>query len=716
MSRAAAPATFVRSLTLAGALLAVPAPSLAQTTPPSGATPTLPPVIVDERRIEDERLMTTEEARERLERTPGGVALVPETRIERTRAATLEDTLSMIPGVYVRARGVGEEPQINVRGSGLRNNFHTRGVNVLIDGFAFQNADGFSDVESFEMLALKHVDVYKGSTGLRFGSNTLGGAINLVTRTGRDLEGVRTRTEGGGYGFFKSFLEGGGTSGPWDVYGAVSHTQEDGYREHARSNRQRFYGSLGRAFDGGASMRVDLGYVHSKADLPGALTRAEFRDDARQASPASLAQNEARDYDFGRGALTLRLPLSETKTIEWASQLNYQDLYHPLAFSIIDNQTWNATSELRYTGVDELLGLGNRLSAGLQLAGTRQPEEFFDNQGGHRGMRNERRTNKGANLGLYVEDELELGAGVSLVAGGRLQYAWRAVDDRDFEDPFFDTVPDDSDSVDFFSVTPSLGLLWDFAEGAQAYASVSRAYEPPLLFELAAPGNIGGSLDNLDAQRAWTFELGTRGSWRERVRWELALYDMEIRDEIRNVNVDPTGFGFFTIPRYENADRTRHLGLELGGDLLLLRDALAGLGVGDGDALHLAASYAWSRFRYVDDDAFGDNHLPGVPEHFVQGELRLEQAAGFWLAPAVEWAPRGAYVTSDNLARAPGYVLWNLRAGWDHERSGLGVFAAVRNLTNRKYVSAVVVDSADGRSFEPGAGRAVTAGLSWRWR
>lgn len=705
-----------RSLVLGIALAAPPAGAQVAAPPGDADAPTLPAVVVDERRIEDERLMTSDEALERLERTPGGVALVPAARIDRTRAATLEETLSMIPGVFARARGVGEEPQLSVRGSGLRNNFHTRGVNVLIDGFAFQNADGFSDVESFEMLALKHVQVFKGSTGLRFGSNTLGGAINMVTRTGRDLEGARVRAEGGGYGFFKSFLEGGGSSGPWDVYGAVSYTMEDGYRDHARSNRQRAYGSLGRAFDGGASLRLDMNYVRNKADLPGALTNAEFRDDARQANPASVAQNEARDFDFGRGALTLRLPLSETKTIEWANQINYQDLYHPLAFSIIDNQTWNGTSELRYTGVDEAFGLGNRLSAGLQVAGTRQPEEFFDNQGGHRGPRNERRTNEAANIGLYAEDELELGAGVSLVGGGRLQYAWRAVDDRDLQDSFFDTDPDDSGSVDFFSVTPSLGLIWDAAETAQVYASVSRAYEPPLLFELTSPGNINGSLDDLDAQRAWTFELGTRGSWEDRVRWELALYDMEIRDEIRNVNVDPTGQGFFTIPRYENADRTRHFGLELGGDVLLLRDALQALGLGSGDALHLAGAYAWSRFRYVDDDVFGDNHLPGVPEHFVQGELRFEQDAGFWLAPGVEWAPRGAYVTSDNVSRAPGYVLWNLRAGWDHEPSGLGVFASARNLTNRKYVSAVVVDAADGRSFEPGAGRAVTAGVSWRWQ
>src|SRR4030095_10260255 len=82
--------------------------------------------------LESERDQTNEQALEAIRHTPGGVAVVPEDLIERTRAASFEDVLESVPGVYVRARGTGEEPQISIRGSGLRNNFHTRGVNVLI--------------------------------------------------------------------------------------------------------------------------------------------------------------------------------------------------------------------------------------------------------------------------------------------------------------------------------------------------------------------------------------------------------------------------------------------------------------------------------------------------------------------------------------------------------------------------------------------------------
>jgi iron complex outermembrane receptor protein len=235
-----------------------------------------------------------------------------------------------------------------------------------------------------------------------------------------------------------------------------------------------------------------------------------------------------------------------------------------------------------------------------------------------------------------------------------------------------------------------------------------------VLFELTAPGNLDGDLSDLDPQRAWQFELGTRGSLRERVAWELSLFDIELWDEIRNANVD-TGLGF-TLPRYENIDRSRHSGVELALDLLLARDLLAPLGHTGGGELRWITAYTWSRFVYVDDAQFGSNELPGVPPHFVTAELRWSHPCGLWLAPGLEAAPLGAFANSENSVEAPSYVLANLRAGFDHARSGLSLFVEGRNLSNEHYVSALVVDSGDGRYFEPGDGRAVYGGVEWRWR
>jgi iron complex outermembrane receptor protein len=671
--------------------------------------PVLPPVVVEERRLEllPERGLDAEEARELLERTPGGVALVPEERIERTRGASLEDALEAVPGVYVRARGTGEEPQISIRGSGLRSNFHTRGVNVLIDGFPFQNADGFSDVESFEFLAARRVEVYKGANSLRFGGNTLGGAINIVTRTGEDAEPFRARSEGGSFGFWKTFLSTGFAADGWDGYLALSHTQQAGYRDHADQDRQRGYASLGYRFGSGASLRLDLAGVRNRQELPGPLSPAEFDDDPREANQSSSEQDEARDFEYGRSALTLSVPLGENTRLEWQGQVHYQDLWHPLSFGIIDNETLNAGSELRVASATTLFGRDNLVRAGLQIGYTRQPQEIHVNDEGRRGATFSDQLARAANVALYAVDEFALCESLSLVGGLRVQWAGREVEDE---------LADDEDSVDWVFATPSFGAIWRFAEGFELYGNVGHMVEPGVIFELTAPGNLDGDLDDLDPQRAWQMELGVRGGIGERVHFDLAIYDIELEDEIRNVNVDPTGMGFFTIPRYENIDRSRHWGVEVGVDLLLAEGLAARLGLPGQDELRFTTAYTFSRFRFVDDDEFGDHDLPGAPRHFLHTELRASHSSGFWLAPSLELVPTGWYVDSENDVKAPDYTLWNLRLGYDHEPSGLSLFVEGRNLGGEEYVSAVFVDAGDGRYFEPGDGRGVYGGLEWRWR
>ncbi len=669
------------------------------------ALETLPPVVVEEERLEPSRRMDNAQAEEELRRAPGGVALVPAARIERTRAASFEDVLEAVPGVFVRQRGTGEEPQISIRGSGLRNNFHTRGVNVLLDGFPFQNADGFSDVESFEFLALERVEVLKGVSSLRYGGNALGGALNLVTRTGRSAPRLRLRTEGGAFGFWKSFAESGFATEDWDGYLALSHTQGEGYRRHSDQNRQRLYTSFAGALEGGGELRFDANAIRNRQEIPGALTRDEFHVNPRQANPASAAQDEARDYELGRGALTLSLPLGETTLLEWLGQVHYQDLWHPLAFGIIDNSTWNAGSELRLTSAGEAVGFEHLFESGLQVAYTNQPQEIHVNDAGHAGDSFADQRGQVTNLTLYATDDLALTPTLSLVGGARLQWTEREVDDH---------VSESSDERDDTFVTPVLGLVWRFAPEVEAYAGAGQIVEPPVLFESTAPGNLAGDLSSLDPQRAWTFELGARGSLGDHVRFDLAVYDLEIRDEIRNVNVD-TGMGF-TLPRFENIDRTRHQGVEVGVEALLARDLLARLGQPAGDTLTANLAYGLGRNVFVDDDTFGSNDLPGAPRHLLWASLRWRHPCGLWLAPALEVAAGDWYADSENTVEVSSSTLYHLRLGYDHEPTGVSAFLELRNLADQDFVSAVVVDSEDGRYIEPGDGRGVFFGVDWRWR
>ena len=693
---------------LLGPLILMPVVATAQ---PRSET-TFPPVVVEGSRAPDERTRTETEAREELRRVPGGTEVIGQQKIEQSRGANLKDALDFVPGVFVQPRfGAADESQISIRGSGLRSNFHLRGLNVLIDGFPYGNADGFGDFESLELLTTKRLEVYKGANALRFGGYTLGGAINYVTKTGYDTPLIELRSEAGSFGFLKNYVGTGQVYGPVDLYVGLSDTEVNGFRQHGDQIRRRAYASLGYRLAGGTTIRLDLGYVQNEENLAGALTQAEMDRNRRQRNPAASQFSEERNYDYTRGALTVRTPLGENQVLEWFTQLNYQDMDHPLSFAIIDDTTYSYGTELRYVLTAPVFGLASRLTAGFQFFGTRQIDVNFVNNLGNRGAKNKDQFNIANNIAGYVEEQLDLTSTFTAVAGGRVNYATREVRDR------FESDGNQSDAVDFFSASPRAGFVWKVAPTIQVFGNASHAYEPPALLELTAPGQLGGNLGQLAAQKSWQFEVGTRGNAGERLAWDVSVYDAELWDEIQNVNVQPFPGAPFTIPRYRNIDRSRHTGVEAGVDLLLVKDILSRIGLGRaGDTLRARAAYTWSRFVFVNDVNFGDNDLPGAPRHFIQTELRYDHGSGFWMAPGLDIVPKGYFVNSQNDARNDPYTLVNFKAGFEHKPTGIGVFFEARNLTDTSYSAAVATDDANRRFFFPGDGRSFYGGLSWRWR
>ena len=673
----------------------------------------LPPVIVTGSQEAPDRARNETQARKEIQRTPGSVALISSQEIKETRATALQDVLDFVPGLMVRPRfgNVADESQISIRGSGLRNNYHLRGLTLLLDGFPLNNADGFGDFEAAELLATKRIEVYKGANALRFGVNSLGGAINLVTRTGEDNGPFEMRSEGGSFGFMKHSIATGQMVGPFDLYVGLTHTSQDGYRGHSELTRRRAYTSFGYQLAGGTTLRLDLNYVRSDQNLPGALTRDEFKRNPRQRNPDAVAADEARNFDYYRGAFTVSVPLAESQTLDWFTQLNYQYLDHPLSFAVINQNTHNWGSELRYLLTAPLLGFKNRLTLGSQYSQTRQLEQYFDNIRGNHGVKGRDQMNKATNIGLYAEEQFNLTNALALVLGGRLQYVRRAIGDAFLRDG------NSSGSIEYIDVSPKVGFVWNVHPTVQVYGNASRAYEPPLLLEITSPGQLSSDLHLLNPQKAWQFEVGTRSTTNEWLWWDIAVYDIELWDEIQNVNIQPFPNAPFTIPRFRNIDRSRHLGAELAADLLLSKDVNKWLGgYTMGDTLRLRTAYTWSRFTFVDDVNFRNNDIPGAPEHALRTELRYDHPTGFWFAPNLEVIPTGYFVNSENTVRSNPYTLVNLRAGYRLKPWNLDIFFEARNLTDKQYMSSIVVDDANGRFIEPGDGRAFYAGVSYRWR
>jgi iron complex outermembrane receptor protein len=644
---------------------------------------------------------------------PGGADVVDAEIYERGRVTTLKDALDFAPGVFVQPRFGAEEARLSIRGSGIQRTFHGRGIKLLQDGVPLNLADGGFDFQAVEPLAARYVEVYRGANALEYGSTTLGGAINFVTHTGYNAAPVEARLEMGSFGTLHAQSSSGIVSGPFDAYMSLSELTQDGFREHSQQNNQRLFSDLGYRINPNLETRFYVTYVKTASELPGNLTKEQLEDDPRQAQRNAFAkQFDYVDSDWQRNFSLFRLA-NTTAWVDGGQSLTlstfwaHKDLNHPILF-VIDQLSNDFGADLRYENHDDWLGQANKFTLGFAPTLGILEDARFANVLGRRGAMFADSNQTSANLDLYLQDRYYFAPRVALVLGGQVSYAQRKNRDKF---PVSPSDPDNSDTQSWWGLSPKAGLLWDINAQSQAYLNVSRSFEPPSFGELTNPANNGASLVQLDAQRATTVELGTRGQ-HGRYSWDLALYRARMTDELTEYTVLPG------TTQTVNADKTIHEGIEAGLDVELLHGVLRkGRGTTP-DQLVWRQVYLWNHFRFDGDRSFGNNALPGIPGHYYRSELVYEHPCGFYAGPNVEWVPRKYNVDSTATLFADPYALLGFKAGY-RVASGLSFFAEARNLADKKYAATTGVISSvnpfNQAQFLPGDGRAFYGGVEWRW-
>jgi iron complex outermembrane receptor protein len=679
-------------------LLLVSVPALAQTAPEVTA-----PLRVQAAPIPSITAPTVDDARRDIDRTPGAVDIVPAEEFRGGRAATPKDILDYVPGVFVQTR-FGEDSRLSVRGSGLSRNFHLRGLQLLQDGIPLNTADGAGDFEDIDPLTLRYVEVYKGANALQYGSTLPGGAINLVTPTGRDRTPFQSRVEGGSFGYVRGQLSSGMTLGDIDYFLTPTYVHQDGFRAQQSQTAWRFNTNLGYRIAPEAETRFYLAYNNTDQELPSSLTKSAALTNPRSTAAVNVFNNFHRDVESVRIANRTAFLVGEATQLTIGGYYLDKTLYHPI-FQVIDNHFSDGGVFARLISETAIGGLKDRWIFGSFVSGGTNADKRFVNVRGSRGRLTFDSDETAVNVQLYGENQLFFLPDVALVAGAQGFYSIRDADDRFLADG------DQSSSRTFTGLNPKLGALWDVTPMAQIFGNVSWSTEVPTFTELNPTAGLPGQ--RLNAQRAITAELGTRGKAGADLGWELAYYRSWIRDELQNFTL-PTG-GTFTL----NADRTIHQGIELGGDVTLVK-AVFRQEPAAPDALRLRLAYTFSDFRFDGDPVFGNNQIPGVPRHYIRAELVYQPAPGFTIGPNVEAVPESYFVDNANTLTSPPYLIVGFRVAWMNEH-GLSLFADARNLADRNYVSSVgVIPAATGSpatdaQFFPGEGRAFYVGVEYRW-
>lgn len=630
-----------------------------------------------------------------IQRTPGAVEVVPDTEFKSGPANTVRDVLGWVPGVITQPKS-NIDNRVSIRGSGLTRNYGNRGLNAYLDGIPINTADGLFDVFEIDPSAYRYVEVFKGANALRYGANTLGGAVNFVTPTGHDASRLDTRLDAGSFGYVKGQASTGGASGALDWFATVSAQREHGYRDHSNGHLERGSANVGYRFSPGAETRFYVNLNSWRQRLPGELPKNVAMRSPRAADPEFVRLDQQRNIDSVRVANKTTLRFGPT-IVDVGIFGHHRHVDHPI-FRYIDYHVNDYGGFARATDDREVRGFRNRLVAGMNVHnGSIDNEEFVNQTDAVKGALAVSTLDRSQNYSVYAEDSFFLLPNVALVAGGQLLHAVRDRKDRFLADG------DQSGRRAYTYFSPKVGVLWDIDPAWQVFANVSRSVEVPTFdantFMMPASSTV-------NAQTATTYEIGTRGR-RPDLTWDIALYRAEIRNELQCLRTAP-----WSLCSVVNAGRTVHQGVEVGLGAALLKGIVSGK-----DHLWINVAYTLNDFFFDGDAVYGHNRLPGVPRHFIRSELSYRHPGGFQAGPNVEWMPQAYFADNANSLTIDPYTLLNFRVTYDRGRGWSG-YVEGRNLLDTRYISTTMtagVADAASALFNSGYGRAIYGGVRFRW-
>ncbi|QOZ34068.1 TonB-dependent receptor [Bradyrhizobium sp. CCBAU 53421] len=650
-------------------------------------------------------VLSAQQALKEINNTPGGVALVPAAAYRNsTVASTIKDILDYVPGVFAQPKW-GDDTRLSIRGSGLSRNFHLRGIQLYMDGIPINTSDGYGDFQEVDPTAYKYVEVYKGGNALQFGANSLGGAINFVTPTGRDPNPNGASFDFGAFNTRRLQVNAGGANGPWDGFVTAATQASDGFRDHSFGSSNKLSANVGYQISPDVETRFYLNANEVRQRIPGSVDRTTALTSPTTAAAVNVANDWQRNIDTVRIANKTTIRLDDTQ-LEFGAFGVDRHLMHPI-FQWLDYRYKDYGGFAKLTDDRIIGGFRNRFVAGVNILNGTIDAQQFVNIGGFKGAQTSSLRQTPENYSAFAENSFYFLPNVAFVAGTQYLFAVR---DQHVN---FSTNGDLNGRSSFSLWSPKTGLLWQVDPSWQVYGNVSRSAEVPSFGESVSPNFLNPTLPNIPffsikPQTATTYEIGTRMK-RPDYAWEVTLYRSEIDNELLCLY---SAFGNCNVT---NANKTVHQGIEAGAGAAILRDLF--VGGPTPDKLWLNIAYTLNDFRFDNDPVFGNNQLPGAPRHFVRAELLYKHPTGLYFGPNLEWVPQAYFVDSANTLMTSAYAIWGLKAGFDNG-GPLSGYIEARNIANKAYIaSASIIDRANAASplFEPGTGRAIYAGLRYRW-
>jgi iron complex outermembrane receptor protein len=580
-----------------------------------------------------------------------------------------------------------------------------RGIRLISDNIPATMPDGQGQSATFDLGSASRVEVLRGPFSSMYG-NASGGVINVLTEDPPPVPTLDVGLYAGDYDTRRGALKFAWQRGDVGYLVNASRFDSDGYRDHSAVRRDQLNSKIGLRLGADTALTV-VGMALEQPDTqdPLGLTAAQVAQNPRQAAPVAIQFNTRKSIDHDQVGLTLDHRIDRQTRLEaiaWGGTREVvQYLAIPLIFQnapthsggVVDLDRAFGGATLRLFRDAELAGRPLRLSAGLEYERMQERRRGYVNDFGVAGALKRDEDNVVYSTGVFAQGEWLFAERWSAHAGVRASRV--AFESTDF---FIGGAnPDDSGSKDYSATTPVAGIVVRLDPQTSLYANYGRGFETPTFAELAYRNSGTGLNFELEPSRSRHVEVGAKAVRPGLGRLNLAVFDIDTRDEIVT---DLSSGGRTT---FRNAGGTERRGLEILADSLW-----AG-------PFEARAAYTWLEAKF--DEDFGTpsagKMLPGVPEEQFYAEVAWRHAP-WGLRVGLELLYRSEVAVNDvNSEFAPAFTIVNAIVGFEQRgtRWRITEFLRVDNVGDKAYIGSVIVNDGNGRFYEPAPQRNMLLGV-----
>ncbi len=607
------------------------------------------PAFADEAADADSIVVTATRAPLTLDEIPASVAVLDKEAIDRSQDIGVTELLLRTPGISMsRNGGYGTSTSLRIRGA------ESDQTVVVIDGVKLNDPSSTGGGFNFANLLtgdITRIEVLRGPQSILWGSQAIGGVVNVVTATPeKPLEGSFD-IEGGSRDTVSARAAIGGKAGPfaWRVGGQRFTT--DGVSSYAKA----FGGSERDGYrNSNLSGRAELALADNiRVDLRGTYARGRVEFDGFSADSA--------DYGLSRefvGYAGLNLDLFDGRfrnRIAYAYTDTNRDNYNPARAR---PQSFEADGRNRRWEYQGSVDLGDRIKT---IFGVENERSQFRSRSPSASLATPLPAfarGKAEITSLYGQLSVEPIAGLTLNGGVRY---------------------DDHNRYGGQTLFAA-GGVWRLPTGTVLRASYGEGFKAPSLYQLFSEyGN--GALDPEEAhgweagieQHLFDRKLVVGATWFDRKTVNQIIYN-----GCSSGSTDPLCFvpGDPTTPRYGyylNIARSEAHGVE----------AAAALSLG---GLTVDGNYSWIVAEDRSPGASFGNWLPRRPRETANASASYAFDFGLELGAAVRWAGK-SYDNANNAQRLDDYTLFDLRAELQLS-DAVKLFARAENVFDEQYMTA----------------------------